>query len=59
MYNDDREEKRQEAWDAYFQQRPHVLASWGHQNGRWPHYEDVPEWYDANPDYRPEEREAA
>jgi hypothetical protein len=25
----------QQAWDLYFVNHPEVLASWGHQNGRW------------------------
>ena len=39
-----------QAWAFYFEKYPHVLAVWGHQNGRWPHGEDIPEWYAAHPD---------
>lgn len=44
------DDKWQQAWSFYFEQYPHVLASWRHQNGRWPHYEDIPDWYEANPE---------
>lgn len=27
---------RDEAWAVWFAEHPEVLASWGHQNGRWP-----------------------
>lgn len=30
------EQQRQAAWQVYFGNHPEVLASWGHQNGRWP-----------------------
>ncbi|MGW1436812.1 hypothetical protein ACWD7M_16375 [Streptomyces griseus] len=32
----ERGETFEEAWARYFAQHPHVLASWNHQNGRWP-----------------------
>lgn len=38
----------QQAWDFYFAFHPNVMANWGYSNGRWPHREDIPEWYAAH-----------
>lgn len=27
---------RDQAWSRFFRNHPNILASWGHQNGRWP-----------------------
>jgi hypothetical protein len=27
---------KEEAWELYFAEHPEILASWAHQNGRWP-----------------------
>lgn len=29
---------RAQAWAWYFERNPNIAASWGHQNGRWPHH---------------------
>ena len=39
-----------QAWDYYFTTHSNVAANWGHQNGRWPHSCDIPEWYEAHPE---------